>query len=114
MALDCPYLYHTALLTCSFCTCEFPEVLLGKARDEGAEFLFSCYCMEMEEKGKEVTETLCQGLRALMFGKREAMEGSDNGRFGEYVSSFRRLEKVSGTAMPRDQSRGSGFCFPSV
>ena len=53
MALDCPYLYHTALLTCSFCTCEFPEVLLGKARDEGAEFLFSCYCMEMEEKGKE-------------------------------------------------------------
>lgn len=49
-----------------------------------------------------------------MFGKREAMEGSDNGRFGEYVSSFRRLEKVSGTAMPRDQSRGSGFCFPSV
>ena len=59
MALDCLYLYHTALLTCSCCTCEFPEVLLGKARDEGTEFLFSsCYCMEMEEKGKEVTDTL--------------------------------------------------------
>lgn len=49
-----------------------------------------------------------------MFGKWEAMEGSDNGRVGEYVSSFRRLEGVTGTAMPRDQSRGSGFCFPSV
>ena len=49
-----------------------------------------------------------------MFGKWEAMEGSDNGRVGEDVSSFRRLEGVTGTAMPRDQSRGSGFCFPSV
>ena len=65
-------------------------------------------------KIRGVTETLCQGLRALMFGKWEAMEGSDNGRVGEYVSSFRRLEGVTGTAMPRDQSRGSGFCFPSV
>lgn len=42
-------------------------------------------------------------LEALMFGKWEAMEGSDNGRFGEYVSSFRRRKKWLG-AVPRDQS----------